>query len=63
MLYQLSYASSLGNMLSKARYPHIRSLSGTTQNIITATHVQAEPRLAPPASLEEPAASLSEGLN
>jgi hypothetical protein len=48
MLYQLSYASSLGNMLSKARNSHIRSLSGTTQNIITATHVQAGPRLVPP---------------
>jgi hypothetical protein len=64
MLYQLSYASSLGNMPSKARYPHIRSLSGTTSKYHNgnprATGSQVpRTRLA----LEEPAAALSGGFH
>ena len=67
MLYQLSYASSLGNMLLKARSPHIRSLSGTASKYHNgnprASREPRLPRLFPQAELEEPAAPLSEGLN
>jgi hypothetical protein len=64
MLYQLSYASSLGNMSSKARYPHIRSLSGTISKYHNgnprASRAQAlPPKLASKTRLRPPL----EGLN
>ena len=48
MLYQLSYASSLGNMPQRHALPTSVRCRVPLQNIITATHVQAEPRLLPP---------------